>query len=177
MNREVFLENPQEIGQRGLSKILIFLSQSDYPPGLDKLERLYQSLEQAYFKGATLHGVQVSRMPSGDFLLCREPREASEVLPLSPGEFGLWDKRFRVEFTGKVSGLEVRALGEKGWENIAQQNPEVKEFDLPHAGRASLPAFYKEGEVVCVPHINVSQENLEGRAEFSPKNKIFPENQ
>lgn len=174
LKREVFLNARPEIARRGLSKILTFIGQSDYPPGFDKLERLYSSLEKGGFRGATLQGCQIAPLPSGEILICREAREVKEVLNPKSGEKALWDKRFRVGFKGK-GRLEVKALGEKGWEKFVQDYPAAREVDVPHPVRASLPAFFRDGEVVLVPHFNFSRENLEGTAEFKPKKPLFRE--
>lgn len=174
LKRKLFFNAAPEIGQRALSKILSFIGQSDYPIGFNKIERLYQALGKNDFRGATLQGCQLSPVPPGDILICREAREADEVLKLKSGEQALWDKRFKVCFRGKGC-LEVKALGERGWETFVHENPAARGVDVPHPVRASLPAFFRDGEVVLVPHFNFSQENLEGVADFKPKNQLFPE--
>ncbi|MEE8295821.1 MAG: tRNA lysidine(34) synthetase TilS [Sphingomonadales bacterium] len=98
LKKELLFNVPLEIALRCLSKILTFISQSDYPPGLEKLERLYSFLEKDDFKGVTLHGCQVSPIAGGDFLVCREAQKAGEVFYLKPGQNALWDKRFRVAY-------------------------------------------------------------------------------
>ena len=121
LKREDFLNAPPEITRRALSKILNFIAQRDYPSGFDKLERLYYSLEKDGFRGATLQGCQVSPVPSGDILICREAREASEVLNLKSGEQALWDRRFQVSFKGKGC-LEIKALGDRGFQGTFKGN-------------------------------------------------------
>lgn len=169
LKKAAFLEGPQEIALRGLSKILIFISQSNYPPGIEKLGRLLNSLENKEFKGATLHGCHLSPLAGGKVLVCREARKASEVLALKPGEKALWDNRFEVFFEGGESPLEIRALGEGNWETLAAENPKVKEIDIPHPVRAALPAFFRGKEVVLIPHLNFSREDFQGKAIFRPK--------
>lgn len=175
LDRAQFLKAPPEIALRALSKSLVFIGQSDYPPSLEKLKRLFQSLQKPGFKGATLQGCQIFYSPEKMIMIGREARDAAEVLNLDPGQEGLWDRRFKVAFKGGDAPLKVKALGEQGWQNLARENPAVKEIDIPHPVRASLPAFFRGGEVILVPHLNFSREDSQGTAEFKPKNRFFRE--
>lgn len=175
LDRARFLKAPSEIALRALSKSLVFISQSDYPPSLEKLERLFNSLQKPEFRGATLQGCQISYSPEKRIMIGREARDAAEVLELKPGEERLWDRRFKVVFKGGDAPFKVKALGERGWQNLAREDPAVKEIDIPHPVRASLPAFFRGGEVILVPHLNFLREDFQGKAEFKPKNRLFQE--
>ncbi len=168
-----FLGAPPEICLRALSKILTFISQADYPPKLDKLERLLRSLGKKGFPGATLGGCCLAPVADDKVLVCREPRDASEVVTLKPGQGGMWDGRFRVALTAAPGQVEIRALGDKAWQNLVREHPEIREIEIPHPARAALPAFFLGDEPVLVPHLRFSAGTIEGSAVFGPKQSLL----
>lgn len=58
---DLLLEAPQEVGLRCLSRLLVRVAGSDYPPRFDSLESVYESLETNQWSDRTLNGCQIRR--------------------------------------------------------------------------------------------------------------------
>jgi len=173
LSRDPFFEAEGEIATRALSKILGFISQADYPPAQDKVERLNKELEKKNFAGSTLHGCRVVPLADRTLLLCREARDAGETLTLKPGETALWDNRFLFSYEKGPGPLTLKALGEKGWEQLAAKKPEIKDKLMPHPVRGCLPALFTGKEAVFVPHLGFSSGGIEGTVLFQPKKRLL----
>ncbi len=174
LDKNILASAPEEILSRALSKVLMFISQGNYPPALEKLERLGAALKGKDFKGMTLGGCQVLPHSPNKILICREVRNLKSVVNLTPGEEKLWDNRLQVSHEGEGGPLKVCPLGEVGWTALATNFPAVKEVDIPHQVRAGLPAFYHVDKLVSVPHLNFLQKGYSAKATFKPKRPLFP---
>lgn len=148
---------PADIALRALSRIVTTVAGSDYPPRLERVERLLAELVSAGSKGGnagggrTLGGCRV--LPwKGLILICREPRAAAEVAVPAREEL-LWDGRFRLQFGAEARG-EVRRLGRAGWAALVARRPELRKTRVPAPVRPSLPSLWYLDDVVSVPHFS-----------------------
>jgi tRNA(Ile)-lysidine synthase len=144
---------PGEIALRALARIIAAVSGAAYPPRLERLERLHESLcggAGGLEAGRTLGGCRI--LPrKGRVLVCREPGAAAEVA--AARERFTWDGRFRVVIDGD-SGCELRRLGRTGWADLLADRPDLRQTHVPVAVRPSLPSFWHLDVVVSVPHLN-----------------------
>ena len=157
------LAAPEEIALRCLARILRHVSGEPYSARLEKLETCLEAIKSDDFKGSTLSGCQI--LPQDEMLLVgREPRAAERAGVLR--ENGLWDNRFNVTLSAKG---RVAALGDDGWAQIARRVDGSALATIPHAFRLSLPALWRDGNIIAQPHFEVG-EGLE--AEFSPTHSL-----
>lgn len=145
-----------EIALRALSRLLATVSGNAYPPRFDRIERLWLALrvEGTRPTARTIGGCRVLplKRSAHRFLICREPRAASESVPVQAGEI-LWDGRFRIRIRGK-SRCDVRQLGRQGWDDLVADRPDLRKSGVPAAVRPSLPSFWYLDELVSVPHLS-----------------------
>ncbi len=148
---------PAEIGLRALARILMAVGGADYPPRLERLERLYGRIEDGTLgRGATLAGCRI--VPSGDRLLVTRELSAvnPEPLALTPDEPSFWDHRFQVRLAAvpDVGKAEVRALGPHGLDSL-RKVLEGAPLALPALVRPTLPALFLDGALAAVPHLGL----------------------
>jgi tRNA(Ile)-lysidine synthase len=149
---EALAAAPEEISLRALARAIGAVSGRDMPPRLAKLEALLAALKEAPAKTHTLGGCRLE--PLGhDLGVFRETRKAGlPVLPLSPGERGLWDNRFRVALGAlEPEPVTVRALGETGWREARSNSPWLAA--LPRFAGATLPACWHGDRLMFVPEL------------------------
>jgi tRNA(Ile)-lysidine synthase len=168
---------PEEVALRGLARVLATVSGSDYPPRLERLERLHMALGGADGRlgaGRTLGGCRI--LPGGGgAIVCREPAAADDIMPAA-GRF-TWDGRFRVMIDGD-SGCTMRRLGRQGWADLVADRPEIRATDVPAAVRPSLPSLWYLDVMVAVPHLSYVRKGNERRlarvreVAFSPRRPL-----
>jgi tRNA(Ile)-lysidine synthase len=146
-----------EIALRALARLVTTVAGSDYPPRLERVERLLADVLSTGDEGGsqgggrTLGGCRI--LPwKGLLLVCREPRAAAEVAIVA-GEELLWDGRFRLRLDGNARG-EVRRLGRGGWAGLVARCPELRSTRVPAPVRASLPSLWYLDDLVSVPHFS-----------------------
>lgn len=153
---------PDEVALRGLARVVTTVSGRDYPPRLERIERLFQALFRPgadLDAGRTLGGCRV--IPRGaQALVCREPAAAGQV-SAAAGSL-VWDGRFRVVIDGDT-GCELRRLGRQGWADVVADRPDLRATHVPSAVRPSLPSFWHLDVVVAVPHLSYVREDSGGR--------------
>jgi len=101
-----------EFGLRALAGVLATVGGTDYPPRLERLERLYETLVgNRLGRGRTLGRCRVTPA-RGRVLVCREPSAIEAPVGLAPGGTLVWDGRFRIETSPSCpEGVAVGALG------------------------------------------------------------------
>ena len=114
----------------------------EYPPRLERLERLFGELPHGLGGGRTLGGCRI--LPRrGGLLVCREPSAVAPPIAATPGAMTAWDGRFRLHLPADApDGLTLGALGGA---------PVDARALVPAAARGSLPALHDERSVVAVP--------------------------
>lgn len=139
-----------ELGLRALAAVLATIGGTDYPPRLERLERLYRSLrDDDLGRGRTLGGCQL--IPQGAWLLvCREAAEVAAPIGLTSAATILWDGRFRVEAAPSCpEGVTVGALGRDRRDLSPDALRRLRL--LPGAVRAGLPVLRDPGGLAEVP--------------------------
>ena len=163
----------EEIGLRALSRMLVYFGGGGYPPRLEAVERLYNTLGRKSFKGATLAGCQLDPKSGGKIIISREVAAIKHVLPLKPNETGLWDGRFEVHLNRGGSAGDIRALGQDGWLEILSVNPDLKALDIPLNVIFGLPAFFNKESLQEIPHLNIPQKGGHLSALTDPKRSVY----
>jgi tRNA(Ile)-lysidine synthase len=139
-----------ELGLRALAAVLATIGGTDYPPRLERLERLYERLARdALGRGRTLGGCRLIGT-GARVLVCREPAAIERPVALSPGGTCLWDGRFRVALAENcVDGMTVGALGQDRRELSPQARERLR--ILPGPARPSLPVLRDRAGLAVVP--------------------------
>ncbi len=170
-HHEKFVNIPEEIALRILSRILITISGSREKPRFDKLENLYNSIldNPDRLRGVTLHGCKVFKPPRKKqqlVFIYREPARIQENLAVTKDIPLTWDSRFTIEFSGQNdSGLVVGVV-----ENLPENLPKT---DIPTQIIRTFPALKQAGAIektLAIPHINYYADGFENlfSCEFTP---------
>lgn len=142
-----------ELGLRALAAVLATVGGTDYPPRLERLERLHDALRRDELgRGRTLGGCRLVPI-EGSVLVCREPAEIETPVALSPGKSILWDGRFRIEATRYCpEGVAVGVLGQDRHALSAEALHRLRR--LPGAVRPTLPVLRDRAGLAEVPALD-----------------------
>ncbi len=161
---------PADVALRAMARILICIGGREYPPRLERLERLLAWLfDEDRGRGRTLSGCRILTRKPG-LLICREPAAASAVIAAQGSVY--WDNRFRLRLEGQG---EVRRLGAAGWRQATRDAPALKSTPIPAPARPSLPAIWRAGELLAVPHLDYRRRGTIPVVKiwFSPKRPLL----
>ena len=158
LDRHRLAEAPEEVGLRVLSRLLMGIGGGDYPPRLDRLERLYGLLtarpgESDSGKSATLAGCRIGSRRGAVWISREWGRDGLPVAEIAGARAVTWDGRFEVQSdigaTGKApDAYSVRALGSEGLRVLrARSRPR----DIPAAVAHVAPAVYCGSKLVAAP--------------------------
>jgi tRNA(Ile)-lysidine synthase len=116
------LRAPKALSLGALARCLMAVGGADYPPRIERLERLYGRLTAGLGRGATLGGCRI--VPRrGRLLLVRESARTPTVA-VRPGDRLHWDGRFRVTVGGRAGpgrgALHLGPLGREGWMSLLE---------------------------------------------------------
>lgn len=156
---------PAEVQLRVLSRLICAFGGAEEPVRLAKLESLLARLRDVSFDAATLGGAILTRRKDV-ISVFREPGRAGlPEIVLAPGEFALWDRRFRVGVASEVGApVMVRALGAAGVAALRRRLKGVATLP-PARAAATLPAFWQGEALLAVPPLAV----LSGAAAWGRK--------
>lgn len=146
---------PEEIVLRGLSSMLRYVSGAHYVPRAEKLQRLVKAILSHGFEGYTLYGVQIAPSGESGLVFFRELRAAEGRISAADGN--CWDNRFEISARSDIAGLEIGPLGQKGWEQVIQKWPEVRDIALPHVAKLAWPVVYDGENIIAIPHLKVAE--------------------
>jgi len=159
---DVLGQLPEPIIERILVRLTKNFGGKSYPPRRDRLLRAVQYLRKSEFPGFTLGGCRFSEK-SNEIMICREMRGISSRQITSPDDF-IWDNLFDIEIRGAWENkVYLAPLGKKGWAEILQKRPELREISLPYPVRLTLPAWFDQTGVFAVPHLNFRRENSDAK--------------
>jgi tRNA(Ile)-lysidine synthase len=157
--RDPFMAAPCDVRRRAIRDSVRSIGGRDYPPREARLDRLLDRLRAGSWGGRTLGGCRI--LPWRDALLiCREPQAIENEILLAPGAAVLWDGRFRLELRGRAPPLVVRALGGIGLRALGAWATLPIGRTVPAPVRPGLPALWRGGELVAVPHLGVMEPML-----------------
>jgi tRNA(Ile)-lysidine synthase len=140
---------------RVLSRALLTVGNRLYPPRRTACDQLVAALRMPGTAGRTLAGCRI--LPWGPrWLICREPAAVEPPVPLQPGIWCRWDRRFAVRVEDGSPSLEVGALGPAPWPRRQPSAGPDEAPPLPAAVRPSLPAVRRAGALLAVPHLRWS---------------------
>ncbi len=151
---------PEEISLRGLANILRFASGAEYSPRFEKLYRLWQTLQEPDFAGATLSGARLLQEKGGLVIVQREKAVAEDEVSVENQT--VWDGRFQVwaDTSAENQELRIGALDDRLIKDLREDNS--VQTDIPVSVWPVLPAFYRRGALIAVPHLGyaTSKHNL-----------------
>lgn len=141
---------PAELRLRLFGRLIAAFGGQEVPPRLSKLEAFVEWLNQPDYE-ATLGGCIVSRYKD-QISVFREPgRVGLPELSLAPGTSAIWDRRFRVSVPSTAGQtVAVRGLGAEAYSRLRKG---LDGNHLPARAAATLPSFWKGGEMVGVPQL------------------------
>lgn len=143
-----------------LAALLRAIGGAVHPPRRDRVARLAAKL-----RPATLGGVRI--MPSGrlgpGWLLLREADACAA--PAAPRQGALWDGRFRI-LTVPHGADAIGRLGV----HAAKLRRTTR---LPAAILRALPAFYRSGDLLAVPHLGIGPSARLAFAPSAPAAALF----
>tara|TARA_B100000315_G_scaffold237285_2_gene253928 strand:- start:4037 stop:5380 length:1344 start_codon:yes stop_codon:yes gene_type:complete len=157
---DVFRQMPEPIIERILVRLTKVFGGKTYPPRRDRLLRAVMNLKKSEFPGFTLGGCRFTGK-SNEIMICREMRGISSQ-QIGSGANLVWDNLFDIEISGtRGNDVLLAPLGKKGWAEILQKSPELKDISLPYPVRLTLPALFDLQGVFEVPHLNFRREGRE----------------
>ena len=157
IDREYFRTLPDEVALRLLARLLQAVGGGNYPPRLERLERLFLGMRTKPEEIRTLAGCRCGPHQGG-ILVSREVSKVQGPVALEPGETTLWDGRFRLALAHDAqSGLVIRALGLQGWRKLAAVSQFQRLPPIPAAVRPTLPVIADETGVSAVPHVSYNR--------------------
>ncbi len=140
---------------RALGAMLMAVGGADYPPRLERLERLYQEIVTGLTRGRTLGGCRI--VPRrGHLLVCREGRALAAPVPAPPGARVNWDGRFSVALPADApKGLILGALGTVNVNETSRA--------LPAVARIGIAALRDDRGIMAVPALGFCRDGAAGK--------------
>ncbi|MFQ5348754.1 MAG: tRNA lysidine(34) synthetase TilS, partial [Rhodothalassiaceae bacterium] len=149
-----FLDAPEEIVLRALTRLVTALGGRTYPPRQERIRRALAAIRAPDFRGLALGGCLVRPLTRDRLLLCREPAAVAGRLLLADADWRCWDGRYKLRLAGATGNHAVAALGSKGWRMLRAARPDVARQAPPHPARLTLPAlFTATGRLLGTPHL------------------------
>ena len=154
---------PDPVLERVLVQIISELNGNFYPPRRQRLKLSIESIKSIETINFTLGGCRFIFKGSA-VIVCRDQRSISKKQVVAGNNF-IWDGLFQVVISGPT-GVKGRIgpLGKKGWIEIVEKCPELKNIPIPHPVRLTLPALFDDNEVVEVPSLKYRCGNSENLA-------------
>lgn len=130
---------------------------SDYLPSLSAMRSICEQKLPVTVGGARLMRGRAGGDRQEQWLLVREM--AAMQAPVSARHGGCWDRRFVLRCAeGLPEGIMMGAAGQ----GISRKD----RAGLPAAVTATLPALWKEGQRLCVPHLGLGDEGMLAKVAF-----------
>ncbi len=142
LNKRAFDQLPQSFQGILLSFLFQAYGVGGYPLSSRSLSGILNHLKNPNFSATTAQGLRISKH-KGDLLIAREYRAIKEEKELLDQPF-IWDKRFLIRPEKGLKGV-IKCVGEKGWRDLLDRNPDLKNSPIPRAVLWSLPALWVDG--------------------------------
>lgn len=142
---------PDELKLRLLARLLRAFGGQEQPLRMAQLEQLLARMSEPDFEGATLAGAAIANRRHQIHVQREAGRSPLPTMQLGPGMVAIWDRRFRVAIAREgAEPVSVRALGGEAYAKLRRKLNE-KTVQLPASAAATLPAFWRGTELMCVP--------------------------
>ena len=154
IDRSKLTTEAPDIVDRVLARAVMAVAGRAYPPRGERTRRLREAMvNSGDFRSRTLGGCRLIGQQNLVYV-CREPARVGPPVRLIEDATAVWDDRFSVSVT-KNSGDESRldALTASGWNQIVALDPKLRSTAMPYAARLVLPAIWRGGHVMAVPHL------------------------
>ena len=168
---------PEEAGLRALASLIACVGGGEFPPRLDRLERLYRELPGDLAGGRTLGGCfLVPKASAGAgkeqrILVCREVSALAPHEEALPGARLFWDGRFVLSMPQNApAGMRLGGLGAEGAAELARLG---FESGLPALVRAGFPALFDGQGLAAAPFLSWRRENVKEAALCRPEIVVF----
>jgi len=144
-----------ELALRALAAVLMAVGGADYPPRLERLERLAAEITGGLQRGRTLGGCRI--VPDhGAFVVCREAGAMAAAVAARPGSTISWDGRFRLSLDADgPCGLTLGGLGQVRIGRSGRL--------LPAAARAGVAAVRDDHGILAVPALGYRRDRRKAR--------------
>ncbi len=168
---DLLADAAEDLALRVLGRVCRCVAGGDYPPRLERLERLWGEMLAGLTGRRTFAGCVM--VPDGqDVLICREAARVEPPLPVSAGEKVFWDHRFSVTLGGRGEG-RIAALGRAGWAVVRDA---VGKAAYPASVLVTLPTLIDQHGISAVPHLGykraIASELSVERLCFTPANGL-----
>jgi tRNA(Ile)-lysidine synthase len=159
--RSGFEALPEELCLRLLNAGLECMRGASPVPRLAAVEAMCDALASGHVGDRTLGGCIVE-LARDAVRIYREPGRAGlPTLELVPGDWAVWDARFKVRVAAGVADrVTVRAVGED-FARLRKEAPSARM--MPFRGGRCLPAFCVAGQLVAVPSLDWSEGDAAAR--------------
>ncbi|NCP61631.1 MAG: tRNA lysidine(34) synthetase TilS [Alphaproteobacteria bacterium] len=141
LDQEAFAQLPETFQGSLVSYLLQAYGVGRYPLTSRSLKGLLDKIKTSDFSAVTAQGLKISKRKK-ELLMVREYRAITEETELSGRPF-MWDSRFLVTPSQNLKGI-IKCIGEKGWLQLLDINPALKNLDVPRAVLWSLPSLWVE---------------------------------
>lgn len=147
IDRDGFAALDAETQLRLLTAALCYVSSAEYRPRAAASEALLAQVLSG--RGGTLHGAEVL-VEVSQLRVTREPAAVAGQVA-EPG--ALWDGQWLLTVPDEPSldGAEIRALGESGWQQIADR----RDLPVPHRAALALCALWRGETLLACPALGV----------------------
>ena len=144
IDRDIFATIEPDTQRRLMAHALQWAAHAPYRPRLNSLSRVLDEVHAG--TSATLHGCQII-VGKAKLHVVRELCKVSEVT--APAD-QVWDNVWRLENPAAAQGCHIAALGPDGLAQVTR--PEA----TPAAALYSLPALWKDGQVLAAPDLKIT---------------------
>lgn len=146
--KEAFFDLDPFLGQELLNRFLMCIGGRVYPIRYEQRLNLYHSFRENLLEVYTLGGCLII-YKKNVFYIFREERSISDCLILKNSKRISWDGRFDCIFLEPFEGT-LRPLSKKGIQILKDYG--IKMNHLPYHALLTLPSFWKNEELIYVPH-------------------------
>ena len=166
---------PEEAGLRALAALIVCVGGGEFPPRLERLERLYRELPDGLAGGRTLGGCSLvpdaKREAGGLILVCREVAAMAPQEDAPPGRRLFWDGRFLLTMPGDApAGMRLGGLGAEGAAALAAAGCDA---GLPALLRAGFPALFDRQGLAAAPLLSWRRPDITAAALMCPEIVAF----